>query len=58
MANAQNRRDHLDQIARLVDEGHVSAAVSTVLPLKEARRAHELIHTGHTQGKIVLRVKD
>ena len=27
-----------------------------VLPLADARRAHELSQTGHTRGKIVLRV--
>ena len=57
-ADAQTRRDLLEQIARLVDEGYVKPVVSTVLPLKEARRAHELIQTGHTQGKIVLWVGD
>jgi NADPH:quinone reductase-like Zn-dependent oxidoreductase len=25
-----------------------------VLPLAEARRAHELIESGHTRGKVVL----
>jgi len=58
MANAQSRRDQLEQIARLADEGYVQSVVSTVLPLEEARRAHEFIQTGHTQGKIVLRVRD
>ena len=30
--------------------------VENVFPLAEARRAHELIATGHTRGKIVLKV--
>jgi hypothetical protein len=30
--------------------------VDTVLPLPEARRAQELIQTGHTRGKIALKV--
>jgi NADPH:quinone reductase-like Zn-dependent oxidoreductase len=57
-ADAQSRRDLLEQIARLADEGYVKSVVNTVLPLREARRAHKLIQTGHTQGKIVLRVRD
>jgi len=55
---AESRRDHLEQIAGLVDDGYVKPVVSAVLPLDQARRAHELIQTGHTQGKIVLRVSD
>jgi Zinc-binding dehydrogenase len=29
-----------------------------ILPISEVRRAHELSKSGHTHGKIVLRVKD
>jgi NADPH:quinone reductase-like Zn-dependent oxidoreductase len=57
-ANAQPRRDQLDRISELVDAGHIVPAVSTVLPLAEAREAHRLIQTGHTTGKIVLRIGD
>jgi NADPH:quinone reductase-like Zn-dependent oxidoreductase len=32
--------------------------VNRILPLLEARRAHELSQGGHTRGKIVLRVKE
>jgi len=46
----------LEEIAKLVDSGKVRAVVETVLPLSEARRAQELSQTGHTRGKIVLRV--
>ena len=46
----------LDEIAKLVDSGKLRPIVETVLPLSEARRAHELSQTGHTRGKIVLRV--
>jgi len=48
----------LGQIAQLIDEGVVKPVVSEVLPLAEARRAHELSQTGHARGKIVLRVAD
>ena len=44
----------LTQIARLVDAGKVKPFVEKVLPLSEARKAHELSQSGHTRGKIVL----
>ncbi|HXO32406.1 MAG TPA: NADP-dependent oxidoreductase [Candidatus Acidoferrales bacterium] len=46
----------LAEIAKLVDSGKLKPVVETVLPLSDARRAHELSQTGHTRGKIVLRV--
>jgi NADPH:quinone reductase-like Zn-dependent oxidoreductase len=46
----------LAELAQLVDAGQLRPVVETVLPLSEARRAHELSQTGHTRGKIVLRV--
>lgn len=45
----------LAEIAKLIDSGKVKTVVETVLPLAEARRAHELIQSGHTRGKIVLK---
>jgi len=53
---AQANTAQLTEIAGLIDAGTVHPVVSTVLPLAEARRAHELIDAGHTRGKIVLRV--
>jgi NADPH:quinone reductase-like Zn-dependent oxidoreductase len=46
----------LSEIAKLVDAGKLKAVVETVLPLADARRAHELNETGHARGKIVLKV--
>ncbi len=46
----------LTDIASVIDAGTVTPVVSTVLPLAEARRAHELLEAGHLRGKIVLRV--
>lgn len=46
----------LARIAELVEGGCVTPTVETVLPLADARRAHELSETGRTRGKIVLRV--
>ena len=46
----------LATIASLIDSGDLLPVVDTVLPLTQARRAHVLSETGHTRGKIVLRV--
>ena len=46
---------NLAEIARLIDAGKVKTVVETVLPLAEARRAHELSQNGHGRGKIVLK---
>jgi NADPH:quinone reductase-like Zn-dependent oxidoreductase len=46
----------LAELARLTDSGKLKPIVETVLPLSEARRAHELNETRHARGKIVLKV--
>ena len=46
----------LTEVAALVDAGLIKPAVSTVLPLQDARRAHELVEGKHTRGKVVLAV--
>jgi NADPH:quinone reductase-like Zn-dependent oxidoreductase len=46
----------LTAIAELVEAGSLRATIAEVLPLAEARRAHELGETGHTTGKLVLTV--
>jgi len=56
-AGAKPSGDLLNRIAELVDEGQLRPCVGTVHSLREARQAHELIQTGHTRGKIVLRVE-
>ena len=48
--------EELAKIGALIDEGKVKVVVSEVLPLLGAQSAHEKIETGHTRGKIVLRV--
>lgn len=57
-AGARPGNDVLNRIAGLVDEGKLRPDVGTILSLREARQAHELIQTGHTRGKIVLWVTD
>lgn len=44
----------LDELSRLVEAGELKTHLAAVLPLEEAVRAHELIETQHTRGKIVL----
>lgn len=46
----------LAAITALVDAGKLFTVVDTVLPLSEARQAQELIQTGHTRGKIALKI--
>jgi NADPH:quinone reductase-like Zn-dependent oxidoreductase len=46
----------LTELAKLVDSGRLKPIVETVLPLSEARHAHELSQAGHVRGKMVLKV--
>jgi NADPH:quinone reductase-like Zn-dependent oxidoreductase len=56
MLAMQPNSAQLAEIAKLVDSGQVKVIVERVLPLSEARQAHELSEKGHTRGKIVLKV--
>jgi NADPH:quinone reductase-like Zn-dependent oxidoreductase len=47
----------LSEIAALIDAGKVKPHVSETLKLEEAEQAHQLSETGHTKGKIVLKVR-
>ncbi len=46
----------LEEITALVETGKIKTFVETVLPLSEARKAHELSESGRTRGKIILQV--
>jgi NADPH:quinone reductase-like Zn-dependent oxidoreductase len=46
----------LAEIAKIIDSGKLAPIIDRILPLSEARRAHELSRSGHTRGKIALRV--
>jgi NADPH:quinone reductase-like Zn-dependent oxidoreductase len=48
----------LAEIAKLIDSGELKPVIDRILPLSEVRRAHELSQSGHTHGKIVLRVSN
>jgi NADPH:quinone reductase-like Zn-dependent oxidoreductase len=54
--SAHPSSSQLSEIAKLVDSGKLKPVVETVLPLSNARRAHELNETGHARGKTVLKV--
>src|SRR6202035_1020009 len=48
----------LAEIAKIIDSGKLAPIIDRILPLSEVRRAHELSKSGHTHGKIVLRVSN
>lgn len=48
--------DQLAQIAKLVEGGTIKPVVGHEFSLKDVAKAHEQSETGHTRGKIVLRV--
>jgi NADPH:quinone reductase-like Zn-dependent oxidoreductase len=50
--------DQLAEIAKIIDSGNVAPIIDRILPLSEARRAHEISRSGHTHGKIVLRTSN
>ncbi len=58
MADSQPNGAQLSQIAKLIVSGKLKPTVDRILPLSEARRAHELSEARHARGKIVLRVKE
>jgi len=46
----------LAEITALIDNGKLKPAIAAVLPLGDARKAHEMSQSGHTRGKIILAV--
>jgi NADPH:quinone reductase-like Zn-dependent oxidoreductase len=53
---AQTNVRHLQELATLIDSQQLRPAVSRILPLAQAKKAHELSEAGHVRGKIVLDV--
>jgi len=53
---AQRDPSHLAHVATLVDQGVIKLRVGRVMPLAEARQAHDLSQKGSSGGKIVLQV--
>ena len=50
--------EELAEIGKLIDGKKINVVVSQTFPLSEARQAQEQVATGHTRGKIVLKVAD
>ena len=46
----------LAEIGKLIDQGKIKVIVSQTFPLSEAKTAQSQVATGHTRGKIVLKV--
>jgi NADPH:quinone reductase-like Zn-dependent oxidoreductase len=46
----------LNEISRLFDSGKLATNVGSVLPLEQARTAHEMLAQPHKRGKIVLSI--
>jgi len=55
---AESNSAQLSEIAELIDNGKVRIMVEAVFPLEEVRKAHAMSQTGHTRGKIVLKIKE
>jgi len=53
-----SKKEDLEAIAQLVDDGFVKPIISKILPLEAAEEAHRIIQNGHVRGKIVLRVRE
>lgn len=56
VAAREHQVDILRQCGELIDAGQLRLHVSRVLPLAQAAEAHRQIETGHTVGKVVLRI--
>lgn len=60
LRNLDAARDHhveiLRQCGELIDQGQLKIHVSQVLPLEKAAAAHIQLESGHTVGKVVLKI--
>ena len=48
----------LEELTKLIQANKITPIVSQIFPLSEAAKAHQHIETGHTRGKIVLKVAE
>lgn len=48
----------LAEIAKMIDEKKIKVIVSQTFPLSEAVKAQQQVETGHTRGKIVLKITE
>ena len=56
--NVESTSEQLAEIGKLIDARKIKVIVSQTFPLSEAMKAQEQVATGHTRGKIVLKVAD
>ena len=56
--NVEPNSEELAEIGKLIDDKKIKVIVSQTFPLSEAMKAQEQVGTGHTRGKIVLKVGD
>ncbi|WP_311136814.1 zinc-binding dehydrogenase [Hymenobacter cellulosilyticus] len=56
LAANQPRQEWLQEIAQLIDAGHVKVLVSQVFPLAQAADAHRESQTLRVRGKLVLEI--
>lgn len=47
---------HLVEITRLIEAGHIRPVVDRVFPFEETRQALDYVETGRTKGKVVIKV--
>ena len=57
LAANQARKDWLEEIARLIDEGKVKVFISKIFPLEAVAEAHRESETWHVRGKLVLEIR-
>ena len=50
--------EELSEIGKLIEEKKIRVFISQTFPLSEAMKAQEQVATGHTRGKIVLKIAD
>jgi NADPH:quinone reductase-like Zn-dependent oxidoreductase len=50
--------NELAEIGKLIDEGKIKVVVSQTFPLFEAMKAQGQVATGHTRGKIILKIAE
>src|SRR5262245_24564600 len=56
--NVEPNSQELAEIGKLIDDKKIKVIVSQTFPLSEAARAQEQVATGHTRGKIVVKIAD
>ena len=56
--NVESTSEQLAEIGKLIDARKIKVIVSQTFPLSEAMKAQQQVATGHTRGKIVLKVGD